>query len=399
MAEYIPITILSNNDFLEKWNAWIVRQVSARFKRNKDRIPDVAQDIRVRLLDKDFIGRWFFNHLTNELLDLSQASRVLGVAENKILYNSKIPIANGEKHGSRKAMWRVSDLLNYANFNYQRYYYSIQNHTIDTETFLTLLGYPPTQYNALASMYRQGKILPSKFTEHPCTGDRKSCPICEKGRKFLTKNRISLCDDWEKPEVASVVKKLRWNDSQLKPYLRHWRNMNRVFCTPQYIMRPLNDKGVDAGLLKYADIIIQNTVANQFKKIGRTDDLENVQDGENVPLNNGKSPVYSDSDIMAYESESDDANPKKVFRDMTSSHAFEMLERKYDSNSLLKLADLSEDEMKAIEAMEVNELTARQYAEVSNLTIPRIHRLHLNAMRKLRSVVGDKRDYYFDNRL
>lgn len=391
MTKYAPIAILSNNDFLEKWNAWIIRQVASRFKRNKDRIPDVAQDIRLRLLDKDFIGRWFFNHLTDELLDLEQAAKILNVPTNKILFNSNIPIANGVKRGDPQALWRVLDLLNYANFDYYRYYYSIQNHTIDTENFLSLLGYSKTNYNALASLYRQGKIFPSKFTEHNCSGDRRTCAICEKGRQFLSKNNISLSSNWEADSLRPMVRRLRWNDGQLRPYLRHWRNLNRVFCTPEYVMRPVGDKGVDAGLLRYVDIIIANTIANLFKKIGRTDDLESVRNGENVPLNGGKSPVHSNQDITYYESEEDgeDLAPRRAFRDLLSSKAFESIEQKFDSNSLLELADLSDDEISTIKAIELMELTAREYSKVSTMSITRIHRTHSNALRKLRQVAEE----------
>jgi DNA-directed RNA polymerase specialized sigma24 family protein len=199
--------------------------------------------------------------------------------------------------------------------------------------------------------------------------------------------------DWEDPEVGQAVRKLRWNDGQLTPYLRNWNNKNGLFCTPEYVMRPVGDKGVDAGLLKYVDIIIQNTVANLFKKIGRTDDLEGVLNGENVPLNNGKSAQFSDVELVGWESEDDSWQSRRVYKDMMSSKAFEAFEQKYDTDTLMNLAELTNDEERVINAIEIMEMTARQYSEASNLTIPKIHRLHTMAIRKLRKVVKEDTDF------
>lgn len=384
--KYVPIKIVSNGDFLEKWHNWITHRVSLRFKRNKARVPDVAQDVRCRLLSKDFIGRWFYNHLTADLLDATQTSRVLGLEEKSLSFISNIPTANGLKRNDENALWRVSSVLEYAQFDYVRYYYSIQNHTIDTSKMLRLLGYEEGKFNSLASLYRQGRLLPSELTEHQCIGDKKSCPDCEKGRASLHRRGLSLANDWESSEVRTAVQKLRWNDKQLEAFLRNWRNKNRIVCTPNYIMRPLGDKGVDAGLLKYADIIIQNTVANRFKQIGRSDDLEDTVDGENVPLNDGKSPTFSTEDTVGWESDDASGNSRRVYRDVMSSEMFDSFERKYDASSLITRAQLSEDEQGVVKAIEMMEMTARQYSEVSHLTIPRIHKLHTVALRKLRQV-------------
>lgn len=388
MVKYAPVVIPSNNDFLKKWHSWINYRVSIRFKRNKARVLDVAQDVRVRLISKDFIGRWFYRHLSDELLDLAQASKILGLQGKSLSYISNIPIANNVKRSHESALWRVSDLLEYAKFDYVRYYYSIQNHTIDTQKMLRLLGYPDGKYNSLASLYRQGRLLPSELTEHLCTGDKKTCPDCEKGRASLHRRGLSLVHNWEDPAVESNILRLRWNDGQLAEFLRNWHKKNRIVCSPDYVMRPVGDRGIDAGLLKYADIIIQNTVANRFKQIGRSDDLEDVIDGENVPLNGGKSPGFSTEETISWETDDYSSQSKIVYRDMMSSELFESFERKYDVNSIVGRAGLDEVEQDVVYAIEMMEQTARQYAEHNGIAISRVHKVHASALSKLRRIAG-----------
>lgn len=392
MVKYAPIVIPSNNDFLKKWHVWINYRVSVRFKRNKARVPDVVQDVRERLLKKDFIGRWFYRHLTGELLDLAQASKILGLQGKSLSYISNIPIANNVKRSHGSALWKISDLLEYARFDYVRYYYSVQNHTIDTAKILRLLGYPEHKFNSLASLYRQGRLLPSELTEHQCTGDKRTCADCEKGRASLHRRSLSLVHDWEDPAVRASVLKLRWNDAQLEPFLRNWRKKNRIVCGPEYIMRPAGDKGIDAGLLKYADIIIQNTVANRFKQIGRSDDLEDTINGENVPLNGGKSPGYSNEDATGWEMDDDSMQSRRVYRDMMSSELYESFERKYDASSIIERAGLDRIEQDVVQAIEMMEMTARQYSEHKGIALSRVQKAHTNALSKLRKVANWDRE-------
>ena len=82
---YAPINIPTNEGFLEQWYYWVHKKVARHFKHNRDRIADTAQDVRLRLLAKDFIARWFFKHLSDELVDLAQASRILGGAKVTII--------------------------------------------------------------------------------------------------------------------------------------------------------------------------------------------------------------------------------------------------------------------------------------------------------------------------
>src|SRR5690606_16245347 len=113
---YAPVAIPTNQHFLEKWHAWIYSKVSKRFKRDKSRINDTAQDIRYRLLAKDFIGRWFYKHLTQDLVDQKQAEKILGLEEGAIVFIGNIPVANNVKRSDSTALWRIEDLLNYALF-------------------------------------------------------------------------------------------------------------------------------------------------------------------------------------------------------------------------------------------------------------------------------------------
>ena len=87
--QFVSVAIPTNESFLIQWNTWIYSKVSKRFKRDRERILDTVQNVRLRLIQKDFIGRWFFKHLTNDIVDLIQAERILG--GSKIAYISKIP--------------------------------------------------------------------------------------------------------------------------------------------------------------------------------------------------------------------------------------------------------------------------------------------------------------------
>src|SRR5271157_243586 len=78
MPAFFPIFIPTNQAFLKKWYVWTAGKVARHFKRDKERCQDTAQNVRVRLLSKNFIGRWFFKHLTDEFVDKEQAEFILG---------------------------------------------------------------------------------------------------------------------------------------------------------------------------------------------------------------------------------------------------------------------------------------------------------------------------------
>lgn len=418
--KYVPVPIPSSVSFLPQWNPWIHSKVSKHFKRDKDRIQDTVQNVRLRLLQKDFIGRWFFKHLRDEVVDLGEACRILGGAQ--VTFIGQIPSLDvpnddcqtpkcvsrrrkglGCSRACPKSLWRVSDLLSYAQFDYDRYYYSPQGHTIDSERVLRLIGYPvgsfvpkhkcsgdgcqgckavahtPGAYAILESLYRQGKLKPAELTEHECSRTA-SCVGCEHGRSLLRTRGLSLADRWDdSPQLAS---KLRWNDSQLVPFLRHWRGKNLVHETPQYIMRCPDEDGhvlgIDAGLLKYVEIIINNEVVNDFKRMSRSDDVTRGV------FNKGLSPEFSNSDLVALESEEGEERPRQIFRDLSSLDGFNELENKHDVRSLIEEADLTEEERDAIMSVELMEMTVRQYAEKAGMPVPRVHRVRASAMRKLR---------------
>jgi DNA-directed RNA polymerase specialized sigma24 family protein len=401
MTKYAPITIPSNNDFLKTWHNWISHRVSLRFKRDKFRIPDIAQDVRCRLLAKDFIGRWFYRHLTDDVLDIEQASKILNLDKKNLSFISSVPVANGVKRGSPDALWRVSDILKYARFDYARYYYSIQRHTIASDKVLRLLGYDRSNFNSLASLYRQGRLYPSELTEHNCTGD-KSCQECEKGRASLYRRNLSLAHDWQDPAVEADVLRLRWNDSQLEPFLRNWKKNNRIVCTPSYIMRPVGDRGIDAGLLKYTDIVIKNTVANRFKQLGRTDDTKDtVKDEEgkwgNTRLNGGRSAEFSTNELVVWESTDDETQNQRVYRDMMSSEMFETFERRYDVSSIMNRAGLDSSEQSIVTAVEMQEMSVGEFANANAVSVVHARRAHKGAMQKLRQIADwDEEDYNYN---
>lgn len=418
--EYNRVDIPSNQSFLKQWHPWIHREVSKLFKRNPDRIDDSVQNARLRLLSKDFIGRWFFNPshgLDQEIVDRTQAERILGGAP--IVYIGSIyPIEGSPPRSSPNSLWRVIDLLNYAKFDYKRYYYSIQRHTINSKRVLELLGYPPKSYESLASLYRQGRLKPSEFTEHACSGVK--CSECKKGRESLKNKKLSLAHRWDDPSVEDYVKKLRWNDAQLAPFLRSWRRDNIVSTVPLYIMRQPGDlavkycpkckakgsnwhtikelspfhgpvaccnsceykysltPGIDAGLLKYASFVIRNEVKNNFKSLTRNDDLSRMI------FNDGVSSGDDESELIGWEADEEDGSCQCVVLDPKAKAQFDTSDVQSDITTLINGADLTNEELEVLRSIDLLEMTVRQYAKQSGKRVPRIHRVRNFALRKLR---------------
>lgn len=449
------VAIPTNNSFTSQWHNWVHGKVSRHFKRNKERVPDSVQKVFVRILSKDMIGRWFFKHLTAELVDRTEAERILGGV--KLAFVSQVKPVHGNR-GDANSLWRVSDLLSYARFDYERYYYSIQNHTIDSEKVLRLLGYGsvgpdgqwtcnPSDVAVLESLYRQGRLRPSELTEHACTEryqaaagstphsgfckhegcagrtaphpivlgfcNRHSsfrvcsepgcgkkhfsrgfcnahyskfkaskCLACDHGRKLLADRGLSLTHRWDSPESIKAAMKLRWNDSQLKGFLRDWRRQNTVRSTPRHIMRPTPNTGIDAGLLRYAEMIIDNAVVNDFKTITRADDVERMV------FNNGQSPEFSDNETVGWEggSKSDgDEAPERVPCDSSALAAFRDFESRYDAARLAEAADLSDDEIEAISAIDVADQAVRDVADGSGRSVQQVHKVRAAALAKMRA--------------
>lgn len=371
------VVIPTNESFSAKWEKWVHGKVHKLFKRNQDRVIDVTQLVHQRYLAKDFIGRWFFKHLTDELVDRTQAERMLGGA--RITFIGQLQPVEG-KRSSPDSLWRVQDLLDYAKFDYNRYFYSVQNHTLDSNKVLSLLGYPEDSYNLLASLYRQGRVWPAEFTEHRCSG-RKKCPKCIAGRASLNRKKLSLAHNWNSMESSRYASKIRWNDSQLTPFLRNWKRSNMIFATPEYIMRPEDSKGkvkgIDAGLLKYAEIILNNVVNNEFKHMARADDISSTI------FNNGASPVHSNSELLAFDGDGDDEHPVQIFQDVNSLAAFSGIEHQKDVQSIINNTNLTDEERSAILAVEFMEMSVREYAESSNIAVSRVHRVRASYMKKM----------------
>lgn len=380
--EHFPIPIPDNHAFLRQWFQWTQSVVSDRFKRNRERIPDVVQEVRLRLLSKDFIGRWFFKHLSDELVDRDQAEAMLGGVP--IAFVSSLQPVHG-KRSSPSSLWRVSDVLAFAKFDHERYYYSVQNHTVDTSTVLRLIGYPQGDYSILQSLYRQGRLRPSELTEHECrragqTGvSPNACPGCVHGLALLKSRRLSLAHDWSDPSVAAAMEKLRWNDSQLTPFLRGWKRTNIIKSPPAYIMRPDRRSGVDAGLLKYAKILITNTVNNCFKQMLRTDDL-----GVSV-LNKGLSPEHSNDETVGWEP--DDSNETGLCRTIKDSRDLSRsaeADVRRDLFSLIERAGLTPDELHVVKCVDLEDSTSQSFSKSSGMSLAKVQRLRSSAMQKLR---------------
>lgn len=381
----MPVGIPTCHDFVRQWHQWIHKRVSNCFKRNKERIPDTVQRVRCRLLEKDAIGRWFYKHLKDELVDRPQAERILQVTN--IAFIGAVKPVHG-KRSDPSSLWRVSDLLAYAKFDHERYYYRSQDHTVDSDRALWLLGYPAGSYEALQSMWRQGRIQPAELTQHECrrkgtVGAKPSeCPECVRGLALLRARGVSLADDWSTESGRAAAAKMRWNDSQFDQYLRYWRNMNKIYEIPAYIMRPVlrtgSPHGIDAGLLKYVLIIVKNEVVNEFKRLTRSDDLPRMV------LNNGMSPGEDVAGEMAFDSDGEEGSGDRVAVDGSALSAMVDVERRNDIQYLLSSSNLTEEELEAIRSVDLMDQTVRQFADAQGYPVQKAHRIRAEALRKMR---------------
>jgi hypothetical protein len=398
------VDIPTNQIFLNQWHAWIHGKVAKHFKRDKSRMSDTAQNVRLRLLTKDFIGRWFFKHLTDELVELEEATRILGdvpvalVGHLKpafVFTKDQCEIAKtkyvavdeerrqwlaGLKDKQKIRLYRVSDLLKFGHFDYERFYYSVQNHTIDSGKALRLLGYPETQYTALQSMWRKRGFKPSELTEHGC-GGAEDCAECERGRALLRSRRLSLAHNWGDPSVADAAARLRWNDSQLKPYLREWRRSNMVKTTPRKIVRLAPNPGIDQGLLKYANIILDNEVTNDFKRMSRADDLESFV------RTNAVCPELSNDEVTGWDADNrprGEERPERVFRDTSASGRVREFETMRDLSTVMRNSGLTDEEVDIVRKLELDEMSARTYSETTGMPVARVNKLRLSAMAKMK---------------
>lgn len=379
-SDGLKVVIPTEQQFINQFYNWIYKEVSRHFKSRKERIPEVVQDIMLRFLGKNFIGRWFYRHLTDEMITRDQAERILGGTPLIFLDPKLIAPVHGKRSDS-KSLWKISDVLKFAKFDFDRYYYSIQNHTLDSDRFLHLLGYEPGRYQALQSLWRQGRIQPSELTEHSCTGHK--CLQCKAGLAALRNRGLSLADDWSNPDLAPSLRRLRWNDSQLLPFLRKWKNQNRISAVPEYIVRLEPNPGIQAGLLKYARILIGNEVNNCFKRMARGEDVSTTF------FNKGISSGYSTHEVIVYER---NENGEKVESELIDTHSmsdFTRFERVYDALKITGNSNLSKEEIKILSEVDYGESTVREVAESFGIPFTRVNRLRNSALEKSRSLALD----------
>ena len=416
---FVRVEIPTTPEFLTKWHAWIHGKVSKHYKRDKERIPDTAQRVRLRLLTKDFISRWFFKHLTDDLVDLSEAISMTG--NLKIHRSPKISPVYGDRN-SEDSLWRISDLLELSNFDYERYFYSIQGHTIETDKFLRLMGYGYKEngkwivrdedYGVLESLYRQGRIKPSEFTDHDCISNnyqksldgtctilgcegkhfskgfckthyriarQDSCAECDRARASLYDKGISLAHRWTDPLVIKNVRKLRWDDTQLKPFLREWQKGNLIKKPPRYIMRLPKEATIDAGLLKYANMVVDNDVFNHFKSMLRTDDVAYVS------LDVKSDPDSATFEKMYWESEDDGTGRTAVFIDSNALNAYEESDVQRDLYTLISKAELTDLEKNVLRQVDLEELSITDVAQKMGMPSSRVTKIRMKAIYKMRN--------------
>jgi DNA-directed RNA polymerase specialized sigma24 family protein len=153
-------------------------------------------------------------------------------------------------------------------------------------------------------------------------------------------------------------------------------------------MRPVANaqsqpQGIDAGLLKYASIIITNEVNNEFKSLGRTDDISRVSCSSNL------SPEFGDAESLAFDADSEDGSPR-IISDHAAIEKFVEVENQTDIAALLKQSTITPDELAAIEALDILGQAARDYSRQINVPVTKVHKLHLSGLKKLKSArVGE----------
>ena len=421
VSSFVRVEIPTTSEFLAKWHVWIHGKVSKHFKRGKERIPDTAQRVRLRLLSKDFISRWFFKHLQDDLVDFAQAVRMTGNTNfNKACKISPV-YGSGEE-----SIWRIRDILGLMNFDYDRYFYSIQNHTIETDKVIRLIGYGSydnqsnkwvvsrSSYGILESLYRQGRMKPAELTEHECRkaipvksedglcveegcsskhfsrGYCKqhyrakvlnSCPECEKGKALLHQKGVSLHRRWTDPDVSKAVSKLRWNDSQLTPFLREWQQSNLIKCVPRYIMRHPKEASVDAGLLRYANMVIDHDVFNHFKSLLRTDDVSIVS------LDVKSDPTFTSSDRIYWESEDERDGRTLHFIDPLAQKAFLDVDTISDLARIIERANLTNLEMSVIQKVDMEDSSISDVATSLGIPNSKVNRIRNHALEKMRNIL------------
>jgi DNA-directed RNA polymerase specialized sigma24 family protein len=156
--------------------------------------------------------------------------------------------------------------------------------------------------------------------------------------------------------------------------------MNMVKDTPLYIMRTDRKYGIDAGLLKYAEIAIKHQVVNDFKRLERNTDIHSMV------FNNGVSPELSDDDMVAWESDDSTEDKKtRVIRDVSSFKKFLETEDSHDLERMVKSCELTDEESTVVVNVDLGDVSIREMANELGKPIQKIHRIRQSALKKLRA--------------
>jgi DNA-directed RNA polymerase specialized sigma24 family protein len=146
-------------------------------------------------------------------------------------------------------------------------------------------------------------------------------------------------------------------------------------------MRKDPKQGIDAGLLKYAEMVIDNEVVNDFKRMSRAEDLSITV------LNGGQSPEYGNHETVAWDSDDkereDSSSIQPVIRDVGSMNQYVQAERWHDVQRLVEAANLTDEELNVIKFVDLEDMSVRQYSDKHNVTVARVHRILSSAHHKL----------------
>lgn len=439
---YYLVSIPTGNQFVEQWYNWICKQVFKHFKRNKDRARDTIQIVNLRLLHKETIGRWFFRHLTDELVDRTQAEKILGGSQITFISNPNLIPVHGHR-GDPNSLWRIQDLLNYAKFDYERYYYSIQKHTLSSERFLKLLGYQGHEVGVLESLYRQGKIKPSELTEHACrekyenTTSTPTLGFCEHPecaeRNLIEPRKISLgyCNIHSSFRKCSVLNcgqkhfsrglcQLHYSRSKVegcpecdagrKSLLLRGLSLNNRWTDPTVASEVMklrwNDEFLKPFLREWQRQNTVSTVPDYIIRLKKSSGIESgllayaekiitnavfndfkskkrTDDLDSFVVEGGAGPEFSNSEKVSYEV-NDSEDIEMVHADTGSLYPFSRVENLHDAAKLLQNAGLTKAEMNAILGVDISESPIKDFAKTARKTVQQVHKIRNSAIEKLK---------------
>ena len=146
-------------------------------------------------------------------------------------------------------------------------------------------------------------------------------------------------------------------------------------------MRLPKEATIDAGLLRYANMVVDHDVFNHFKSMIKTDDISYVV------LDVKSDPDSASFEKVYVENDETDSNKTQVFIDHNASNQFHESELRNDVYALINKANLSEIEKEIIKIVDLQETSISDVSARMSMSPARINRIRTNALSKLRELV------------